>query len=153
MMPKYIGSGSESESDESEDDFDGTRFKVESQLNVKRFLKILVIVLLFLVSASILIVSVLHDLKERRTVEFEEFSCSASDSLCLANLCPVGMTWHVPKQICKPAGETSSRPPDILQQTEPPVKGTGLVMGAYKEECSPGFLWVSWRHRCMRLTG
>ena len=33
-------SGSESESDESEDDFDGTRFKVESQLNVKRFLKV-----------------------------------------------------------------------------------------------------------------
>ena len=30
-------------------------------------------------------------------VEFEEFSCSASDSICLANLCPVGMTWHVPK--------------------------------------------------------
>ena len=22
-----------------------------------------------------------------------------------------------------------------------------------REECSPGFLWVSWRHRCMRLTG
>ena len=68
----------------SEDEFDGkNRFKVESQLNVKRFLKvkmtkflglyknntqILLIVLLFLVSASILIVSVLHDVKERRSV-------------------------------------------------------------------------------------
>ena len=31
---------SESESDWSESDFDGTRGKVESQLNVKRFLKV-----------------------------------------------------------------------------------------------------------------
>merc|ERR1719264_1069247 len=138
MIPKIIRSSSlsESDSDESEDDYDGPmRFKVESKLNVKRLLQILVIVLLFLVSASILIVSLIHDVKERGTVEFEEFSCSASDSLCLTSLCPLGMDWDVLKQSCNASADTL---------------GQGVMIGAHKEECSQGFVWVNHRHRCMR---
>jgi hypothetical protein len=47
-----------------------------------------VILLLFVVSASILVVSVLHDIEAHRLREFQEFSCSAADSACLASLCP-----------------------------------------------------------------
>ena len=61
---------------------------METQLNTRRVMKVVAIVALFLVSASILVASVLHDLRARETVEMEEFSCSVSDIPCLSRLCP-----------------------------------------------------------------
>ena len=61
---------------------------MEEQLSTRRVAKVAAILALFLVSAAILVASVLHDLRARETVELEEFSCSASDTPCLARLCP-----------------------------------------------------------------
>ena len=76
------------------------RGRIENLLTARRVLKIAAILLVFLVSASILVASVIYDLAARRSLEFEEFSCSASDSSCLLSLCPKGMVWQTEQQTC-----------------------------------------------------
>ena len=70
-------------SDEEEEEQDQNRLRMVRQLTKARVLKILAIMMLFLVSASILVASVVHDLSERRMVQFEEFSCSEVDIILL----------------------------------------------------------------------
>ena len=75
----------------------------ESRLARRRCFTLFTIVALFLVSAGILLISVVQDVQARASgdLEWEEFSCQQNDVDCLTLLCPEGMEWNMTTGQCK----------------------------------------------------
>ena len=74
----------------------------EKRLARKRWLTLLAISSLFIISATILTISVVHDMKARaKDPEWEEFSCKQNDPDCIHSLCPEGMVWDMVEDKCR----------------------------------------------------
>ena len=74
----------------------------ERRLARRRCITLVAIASLFIISAVILALSVVHDIKARANdPEWEEFSCQQSDPDCLDLLCPEGMAWDMVDGKCK----------------------------------------------------
>jgi hypothetical protein len=75
----------------------------EKRLARRRCITLVSIAALFLISAGILTVSVVHDVQARAEgdLEWEEFSCQQNDLDCMDLLCPKGMIWDIAKSKCK----------------------------------------------------
>ena len=74
----------------------------EKRLARKRSITMVAIATMFIISAVILTLSVVHDVKARSNdPEYEEFSCQQSDPDCLDLLCPEGMAWDMVGGKCK----------------------------------------------------
>ena len=74
----------------------------EKRLAIKRCITMAAIASLFIISAVILTLSVVHDVKARANdPEWEEFSCQQSDPDCLDLLCPEGMAWDMVDGKCR----------------------------------------------------
>merc|ERR1719206_761298 len=74
----------------------------EKRLARRRWLTILAISSLFIISATILTISVVHDMKARaKDLEWEEFSCKLNDPDCIHSLCPEGMVWDMLENKCR----------------------------------------------------
>ena len=119
------------------------REDIEESLNVQRILKLLAIVLVFLVAASILfsilfcVASKIKEEEELVLMLFDDTVCAEKDDDCIANLCPVGMTWHPERNQCSERGVELA--PFLHHGVDPAM-------------CPRGYLWVPWRQRCMRST-
>ena len=74
----------------------------EKRLARRRWFTLLSISFLFIISATILTLSVVHDTKARaKDPEWEEFSCKQNDPDCLHSLCPEGMVWDMVEDQCR----------------------------------------------------
>ena len=123
--------------DESEDEESLVkRSKIEKKLNLRRILKLLTIVLVFLVVAIIFLFCVAYEVK-RQEDHLEEIICAANDADCLGNLCPVGMVWKAEEDQCA---------------HEVPVNHHGMMINN-PANCRCGYVYVEWRGRCMRRSG
>ena len=123
--------------DESEDEESLVkRSKIEKKLNLRRILKLLTIVLVFLVVAIIFLFCVAYEVK-RQEDHLEEIICAANDADCLGNLCPVGMMWKAEEDQCA---------------HEVPVNHHGMMINN-PANCRCGYVYVDWRGRCMRRSG
>ena len=124
--------------DESEDEESLVkRSKIEKKLNLRRILKLLTIVLVFLVVAIIFLFCVAYEVK-RQEDHLEEIICAANDADCLGKLCPVGMVWKAEEDQCT---------------DEMPLVGQHAVMINDRANCRCGYVYVEWRGRCMRRSG
>ena len=123
--------------DESEDEESLVkRSKIEKKLNLRRILKLLTIVLVFLVVAIIFLFCVAYEVK-RQEDHLEEIICAANDADCLGNLCPVGMVWRAEEDQCV---------------HRVPVNHHGMMINN-PANCRCGYVYVEWRGRCMRQSG
>ena len=75
------------------------------------------------------------------------------------SLCPVGMSWQAARGRCCPLSgckgwwwswPTCRRAQQSHLNFFKGTDGLGLVVGTYKAQCGKGFLWVSWRGKCLR---
>ena len=123
------------------------REDIEESLNMRRILKLLAIVLVFLVAASILfsilfcVASKIKEEEELVLMLFDDTVCAEKDDDCIANLCPVGMTWNPERSQCFEAGGGEAR-----------VEHHGLALDDLAL-CRCGYVWVDWRQRCMKQAG
>jgi len=129
--------------DKSENGFGEEIFREELMDGLRKehfrskVLKVLPILTMILVVGIILITTVvLEQMARGEDSGADEFLCAAADKSCLESLCPVGMSWEAARgRCCHISGCTD---------------GLGLVVGTYKAKCGKGFLWVSWRGKCLR---
>ena len=90
------------ESDHEEFCDEEERKEEETRLRRRRWFTLICISSLFLISATILTLSVVHDVKARaKDPEWEEFSCKQNDPECLDLLCPDGMVWDTLQDKCR----------------------------------------------------
>ena len=76
--------------------------KEKKRLARRRQITLASIATLFLLSATLLTLSVVHDIKAKaRDPGWEEFSCKENDAACLELLCPTGMLWDREVSQCK----------------------------------------------------
>eukprot|EP00092_Neocalanus_flemingeri_P061443 GFUD01073863.1.p1 GENE.GFUD01073863.1~~GFUD01073863.1.p1 ORF type:complete len:170 (+),score=56.54 GFUD01073863.1:90-599(+) len=133
----------------------------ETRLARRRWITIVTIAAVFLVSAVILLISVVHDVQARNRgdLEWEEFSCQQNDLDCLALLCPDGMSWDMVAGKCKEVtGYTcctacTQEYKCFTAEEAQIVKccyAEGVVPSAYKQVCRQGYLWVQWKKKCLR---
>ena len=117
--------------------------EIEEIQNVRKILKTLAIVLVFIVGASIIfsilfcVASKIKGEEELVLMLFDDTVCAEKDDDCIANLCPVGMTWHPERNQCSERGVELA--PFLHHGVDPAM-------------CPRGYVWVPWRQRCMRST-
>ena len=128
------------------------------QLRVRRILTVISIVFVFLICALILSLTVLHDLQARAAEHagWEEFSCVYGNTTCQALLCPAGMVWRegvcevLPGFTCCTTCTHHYSCHATLHSSIRCCYAEGVVPGAYKQACRQGYLWVSWKKKCLR---
>ena len=148
--------------DECDDDDDHVdREGEETRLARRRCITLISIAALFIISAGILIISVVHDVQARARgdLEWEEFACQQNDLDCLALLCPEGMDWDMLAGKCKEmSGYTCcsacTQEYKCFRAEEAHLVrccyAEGVAPSAYKQVCRQGFLWVQWKKKCLR---
>ena len=138
---------------------DMDREEEEKRLARRRWMTLASIASLFLISGTILTLSVVHDVRSRaKEPGWEEFSCPAGDPSCLELLCPEGMVWDMVTSMCMSmSGYTCCTACTHQYQCFNPAIHTtrcchseGVVPSAYKQVCREGFLWVQWKKKCLR---
>lgn len=129
----------------------------------RRRATLLAILAIFLTTGIILIFSVVHDLQNRPEVGFVEEICSEADTACILNQCPHGYQWNTKQEKCflQPGFECclvqlSGQYLKHCWEGEEPdqpcaVMTAGIVLSTYKQLCRPGYLWVEWKKKCLRL--
>ena len=138
MVTRILSRSSTFEESEDEESL-VRRSKIERRLNVRRILKLLAVVLVFLVAAFILLFCVAYEIKKQEQLGLMvlDIVCAANDDDCIANLCPVGMTWSPERNLCSDLGGLAKQG---LSPSDPAL-------------CRSGYVWVSWRQRCMIRAG
>ena len=139
MVARILSRSSTFEESEDEESL-VRRSEIERNLNLRRILKLLAIVLVFLVAASILIFCVAYEIKRQEELGLmvlDDIVCAANDVACIADLCPTGMTWQPERNQCSGATRVGRQG---LSPSDPSL-------------CRAGYVWVSWRQRCMIRAG
>jgi len=135
----------------------------------RRRITIFAIVAIFLTAGAILVFTVVHDQQRLPEVRFVEENCTETDQECLAKRCPItGFNWRESEESdpgCKevegyencPVQEGGSYYKYYYLSGEDPkreclfINQAGIVPSSYKQMCYPGYLWVEWKKKCLRL--
>ena len=142
MVARILSRSSTFEESEDEESL-VRRSEIERKLNLRRILMLLAIVLVFVVAASILLFCVAYEIKKQEELGLmvlDDIVCSANDVACIANLCPTGMTWQPERNQCSEDGGATRVGRQGLSPSDPAL-------------CRSGYVWVSWRQRCMIRAG
>ena len=134
----------------------------EKLLARKRFIKLVCIPLVFIISFGFLTFSVVHDVQARASSEqqLEKIVCQENDPECLALLCPEGMEWDEGAGRCQELRgytccPTCSQEYKCFKQEESSdakcCHMLGILPSAYKLVCREGWVWVEWQHKCLRV--
>ena len=118
------------------------RSEIEEKLKLRRILKLLAIVLLFLVAASILFFSVAYEIKRQAELGLilsDDIVCATNDVDCIADLCPMGWTWEPELNQCSEDGRA--------------IVGRQGLSPNDPALCRRGYVWVPWRQRCLPQAG
>ena len=137
------------ESDDVDEMFDYVDQENEEKvLTRKRNIKLAFILMMFLISLTLLTLSVLHDVKaESVTDEGEE----------LDFVCPPGMSWCVTMARCMVEKGYYCCPTCSHEYKCSKSEGEmkccyllGIMPSSYKLSCRPGWVWLEWGQRCVR---
>ena len=131
--------------------------KEEKILARKRCITLVCIPLVFIISFGLLAASVVHDVQARGEHVPGGDGEEPSD---LSLLCPAGMSWSGESSKCEARpGYTCC--PSCTQQYSCARQDTaraercchllGILPSSYKLLCRQGWVWVEWRHVCVRV--
>ena len=134
----------------------------EKLLARRRYIKLVCIPLVFILSFGLLALSVVHDVQARAlsAQQVEPTACSPTDLPCVSLLCPAGMSWSGESSKCEAEQGYTCCPTCTQQYTcvrqdqareDRCCHLLGILPSSYKLMCRPGWVWVEWQQRCFRV--
>ena len=136
--------------EEDDEIFDTVDKVTEEKLLVRRrYLKLSSIILVFIICFFLLAMSILYDVHHRDVPDQDGQ---------LDLLCPFGMSWSSTMSKCMPEQGYSCCPTCSQEYRCSRIKEEkkcchllGIMPSTFKLMCRPGWVWVEWGRRCVRV--